>query len=948
VSTIEAEEGRSIALRALMRGWLDLHQVWEVATRLASAGEGAGLAEIFEGLLDAEQRELLGAEQAADPMGEAEMAQQQTLAASALGAEALFATPPARTAEIAGSLDEGMMPDPIQAEFPSASRYRVGEELGRGGCGRVLYAQDLAIGRTVALKTLRAQSPARAEVRTFLREARITGQLEHPSIITVHDLGVLPSGLPFYTMPVVKHRSLHEIVLQPPPREGWPLTRLCTALLQVCRALAYAHARGVLHRDLKPENILLGDFGEVYVADWGIAKLLGADAGGIPLEPAEIPDAGRGEPTPRAAPPSLEPEWAQTQPEETAPTLIHPATPGSTVQGSLLGTPGYMAPEQVRGAWDEVDARTDLFALGCILYEILTGTQAFPGRTAIEALAATLHVQPTPPRAVAPSCPWVLDDLCVALLDKDRERRPPSAEAVAIELEAFLEGRKEKLRRQEQAREAVARAEEPLARYQALDGERDRLMVRAQALLRDVEPWAPLEAKRPAWDLEDAAEAAAIDQARALSEATGRLSQALALDPECESARAGLSGLHWSQARRARAEHRDASQLYHEAMALKHDDGRYAAILGASALLSLETRPSGAEVVAQRLEPEDRRLRPGPEEPLGRTPLRELRLEPGSYLLTIRHPGYRDVRYPLVGERGEHREARINLYTDAEIGEGFIYIPGGPCVLGGDGEAFDPLPLQHLELPDFAIARFHVSYDAYLDFIHSLEALDPEEALRRLPHTMKTDELCVTRGADGRWAPAWEEIIEGEEGRRHCPRERAGELGVDSVSWFDARRYAAWYSEHFGLSVRLPTEAEWEKAARGPGGNLFPWGDHFDATFCKMRESRPGFGQPEPIGAFPSDVSVYGVRDLAGSMCCWAADIHAERSPEQFAQEPEPAAEAAREDGGMRIARGGAWLYSARLTRAASRYRVFGLGRNPHVGIRLARSLDPSLRDPAR
>ncbi len=201
-----------------------------------------------------------------------------------------------------------------------------------------------------------------------------------------------------------------------------------------------------------------------------------------------------------------------------------------------------------------------------------------------------------------------------------------------------------------------------------------------------------------------------------------------------------------------------------------------------------------------------------------------------------------------------------------------------------------------------------------------------------------TDEICVRRASTGLWEPAWDQLDEGP-GREFCPVDRAGELPVESVSWFDAVAYARWRSSRDGVAYRLPTEAEWEKAARGVDERYFPWGDRFDATFCKMRDSRPGYCQPEPVGAFKTDESPYGVRDLGGGMRCWTVDVMGELTADQALAEPEPDDGIARDEAAGRIVRGGSWVSPTFLSRSASRSRAFASMRVSSIGIRLVREL---------
>ena len=245
-----------------------------------------------------------------------------------------------------------------------------------------------------------------------------------------------------------------------------------------------------------------------------------------------------------------------------------------------------------------------------------------------------------------------------------------------------------------------------------------------------------------------------------------------------------------------------------------------------------------------------------------------------------------------------------------------------------------------MDLPDFALARFPVTFDEYLAFVNDLATRDPALAERRLPREDSGGELYAERDASGHWAPRYDLLVEGD-ARMFCPPDQVGRVPICAVDWFDAVSYTRWRSERTGVAVRLPTEAEWEKASRGPDGRFFPWGDVFDPSFCKMRDSRPGPGQPEPIGSFPLDESPYGVRDLAGGMRGWTVDVHGELSPEAALAEPEPAPGTPRDQSGVRAVRGGGWLYTAPVCRAAARFTAYTSTRNSMFGIRLARDLAP-------
>ncbi len=863
-------KARAMIAAAVARGWLAPADAFDIGWRLK--GQASTVERALGSHLTGEQIDILARE--SEPG--------QSATTRVAGATTTVSLAPA---EISAALAELSAP----AGTISGARYVAIAPMGHGGGGRVVSSMDRELGRRVAVKI--PHEDDESQLARFLFEARVTARLEHPNIVPVYDFGVLPDGSPFYAMRAAEPRSLRDALRDSP----WPRVRLLGMFTQVARALAYAHARGVLHGDVKPSNILLGDYGEVYLADWGLAR---------------VRDERAFEPT--------------REPLSFAPLEV--------------GTLGYLAPEVY--AQRPVDQRTDLFALGVVLYETLTRQHPFHGDDEAEIIAAVCLTDPERPSAVAADCPLLLDDLCMELLAKAPDGRPNTADEVAERVEAFLEGAKEHQRRCDEARRLCDQAREPSVQLEALDENRQRHAAEAQRLLQTIESWEPVEQKRPAWSAEQHAEQADREGARKLAEAMELYTQALGYDPACEQAHQGLAELYLAQAKRAAEERRTATRIHYETLALRHDvGGQCAELLSAPAGLSLITNPPGAQATLYRYEERDRRLVCGDPRPIGVTPLEANGLGPGSHLVVLRKAGFRDVRVPLLLERGQRSELDINLYRDDQIGEGFVYIPGGPARIGGDPDAPTSLPGQTVTVPDFAIQTFPVTVREYCDYLEALEAESSDEARRRAPYRLVDAQAdAVTRSNNGTWSPC-DQLIEGE-ARRHFPPEDGHfwRVPIMLVRWFDALAYCRWRSERDAVPCRLPTEVEWEKTARGVDGRFFPWGDAFDSSFCLIRGSRPYTSQPEPIGTFPADESPYGVRDMAGGMREWVADVFARRSAAECANDPEPSGETDRSST-MRMIRGGLWHGTSPYSRCAARGPMYAAMRGLALSFRLATSL---------
>jgi len=331
-------------------------------------------------------------------------------------------------------------------------RYRVEATIGLGGMGEIVSARDEQIGRSVAIKRLRIAQPSPDATARFLREAQIQGRLEHPAVVPVHEMCRDLHGEPFFVMKQLTGVTLADVLAdRAPANQAFTRLRLLRAFAEVCLAVEFAHTRGVIHRDLKPANIMLGDFGEVYVLDWGIARI---DDEVVRHSFADVDTLDL----------------------------------GGTLEGTTLGTPGYMSAEQVRGDAD-LDRRADVYALGCILFEILAGTPLHPrGLAGLASALGGVEEQPSS-RAPERSIPPELDAVCLAATKLDRRDRTSSARELGDAVQRYLDGDRDVALRRDLARSELETAHLALAQ----DDRRAAIRSAARALALDPAAREPAE-----------------------------------------------------------------------------------------------------------------------------------------------------------------------------------------------------------------------------------------------------------------------------------------------------------------------------------------------------------------------------------------------------------------------------------------------------------------------
>lgn len=786
--------------------------------------------------------------------------------------------------------------------------------IGVGGMAEVRRVRDRRLNRVMAMKILRRDIAGDlALAARFVEEAQATAQLQHPGIVPVHEIGQLADGRCYFTMKEVQGRTLTDAIdeVHALPAHaagatsagGWSLRRLIDVFRAVCEAVAYAHSRGVVHRDLKPQNVMVGAFGEVLVLDWGIAMVAGRDAG---------IDAVR---TDRSEDDAL-----------------------ATSLGTVAGTPAYMPPEQARGEIARLGPASDVYALGATLYQILSGRPPYAradarstlqdviagpplpvagawralrrragsgvDSTLIVADADSATSAPAPVQATAEAgtglapLPAELVAACERAMAREMADRYADAAELAAEIAAWTEG----ARRREQALALVRQAQALLPGLLALEAQAQAAAADAQARLAVLKPWDPPEHKQPAWDLEDAARALIERVEEAEEQVVRLLEAALAQFVDLPEAHAELARLY--RRRHELAERRgDPDARRQEALLRRHDRGEHLEWLAGDGRITLLSEPPGAQVGLFRYVERGRRRSAEPAGHLGPTPLLAVPLARGDWLLELSAPGHEILRYPVSIGRlehwdgiapGEHEPRPIVLPKTGSLRSDEILVPAGWSARGGDALASGSEAAGRVWLEAFVVRRFPVTRGEYQRFLDALvEAGRVEEAERHAPRGQAGGPIAGRReGA---------RIVLAEDAPADAP--------IVGIDWWGAQACAEW------AGMRLLGEDEWEKAARGVDRRQFPWGDGFDATFSRMRDSVAGGSALAPVSAHPVDESPYGVRGMAGNACTWCAGGDERRRPY----------------------RGGAWAFHEASVRSACRYRTDPGYRYFGLGVRLAR-----------
>ncbi len=663
-----------------------------------------------------------------------------------------------------------------------------------GGMGEVRRVHDRRLDCIVAMKVLANRLVDDAAARSrFVTEGTITAQLRHPGIVAVHDRGELEDGRLWYTMTEVAGDTLERFGEgEPDLAPAVQLRRWVDVLRRVCDAMAYAHAQGVVHRDLKPDNLMVGRFGEVLVMDWGIAM-------------------------------------RQSDPPEPA--------------GVVIGTPRFMAPEQVRGATDQIGPWSDVYALGVMLHERLLGVPLVPGNGS-EVLERRRTKPITPfEQGEPPDLPEALVTLIRAALAENPGDRPETAEGFGEALESWSSGAEQRARAEATLAEAMASYPQIADQWAQVDAHRRS----ARTLLEALTPYARAEDKEPAWAEEKQAEVAAREAAMLEAGWLRGIGAALEQAPDLEAAHDALADHYAARLLQAEAARRAEEVVRFEIQLAQHDrSGRHAALLSGIGAVTVVTEPPGATVRAFRFEERKGRLVPMFHAELGQTPLVEAALDRGSWLLELDHPDRPLVRYPVALGRGEAwtgvrpgdtEPFAVELPLAEAYGPDDVYVPAGWFWSGGDDEAIEPLARRRLWANALFVRRHPITVAEFL-------------ALRDHEPT-----LAAANPAGEGWD---------DEGSWVGPSE-GHQWPMTGLTHFECEALARAEAARTQRDWRLPSELEFEKYARGVDGRYFVWGDRHEYSWANVMGHDPELAYLRSVDDNPVDVSVYGVLGCVGN-----------------------------------------------------------------------------------
>lgn len=697
------------------------------------------------------------------------------------------------------------------------------------------------------------------------------------------------------------------------PRDRRYYNAIAGLIRDAAEAIDYAHRQGVIHRDIKPSNLLLDQDGSVRVTDFGLA---------IQTEDVTLTQTGAVVGTPRYMSPE---QLLARRVRIDARTDVYSL--GATLYELLTLTPAFSADTRAQlllsiAVQDPKNphrlnphAPRDLAVIALKAMEKNPDHRYHSAQLMADDLARYLNDEPI--LAIPPSLPTKVSKfvrrhkvlsatvavaaVCLAVgvasawQVQAQRRRTEAQNMVRRAEEAEKEGRvdvaldlfrgalaldkqntliaaelarikaagralrqaEERKRREQAAAQEIGKAKASAEDYRAAVRAAQDLRPQIEQTGRDLQGIYPIkERAAPAaledklHNLEEGLVKAERDAAVSFSEAAGRLHEALSLSPENKQARALLAKLYYEALLDAEVRRNRRDIQVYEKLASAYDGGELAESLKGDGEVRVTTSPPGASVTVFRYVDDGKRLISQRERTLGRTPLEPTRIGMGSYLFMLEKDEFRPVRYPVLVTRQAKVSINVPIYTDKEIGEGMVYVPAGLCVLGADPLARDPLPTGVKHLPGFFIGEKEVTCEQYLRFLNSGAEIHA---------------YCVPL-AKARY-PSKKLWPRNDSGPFEIPKGIPADFPVFGICLQGARAYCNWLAQTTGRPFRLPTAAEWEKAARGADGRFFPWGNRPMRGYANMLY--PGSDvrkmMPARVGSYPLDVSPYGVCDMAGN-----------------------------------------------------------------------------------